>query len=237
MTAEKIIDIARKYIGVKENPPNSNNVIFNTKYYGHIVSGSAYPWCCVFVWFVFEESGASSLFYGGKKTAYCPTLLNYHKVKGQGVSEDYKQGDIIFFNFNGKTNAQHVGICESFDGKYITTIDGNTEPNNEANGGAVMRRKRGKKYIVGAYRPNYKEEPELTEYEIRKIVRNELSTIEKEKAELPVSSWAESFVKDIVKSGIMGPDPKNKDSIERPQSPVTRQEMAVVASKILENFN
>ncbi len=38
-----------------------------------------------------------------QKTAYCPTLMSYHK--GQAGSRDYKPGDIIFFNFSGKTNA------------------------------------------------------------------------------------------------------------------------------------
>ena len=45
-TARKIIEKAKSYIGTKENPANSNNVIFNTDYYGHPVNGSAYPWCC-----------------------------------------------------------------------------------------------------------------------------------------------------------------------------------------------
>ena len=45
---------------------------------------------------------------------------------------DYRPGDVIFFNFNGGSNAAHVGICESWDGAYITTIDGNTAPTNEA---------------------------------------------------------------------------------------------------------
>ena len=153
MTAEKILEIARLQLGIKENPPNSNRVKFNTAYYGQEVSGSAYPWCCAFVWWVFREAGAASLFYGGKKTASCSALLSFHK--GQAVRGDYQPGDIIFFNFNGRKNPAHVGICESWDGQYITTIDGNTAPTNEANGGAVMRRRRAKKYIVGAYRPDY----------------------------------------------------------------------------------
>ena len=54
MTAEKILEIARLQLGIKENPPNSNRVKFNTAYYGQEVSGRAYPWCCAFVWWVFR---------------------------------------------------------------------------------------------------------------------------------------------------------------------------------------
>ena len=111
MTAEKILDTARAQLGIREEPPNSNRVKFNTAYYGREVSGSAYPWCCAFVWWVFREAGAASLFYGGKKTASCSTLLGFHKA--QAVRENYLPGDIIFFNFDGKKNTQHVGICEA----------------------------------------------------------------------------------------------------------------------------
>ena len=55
-----------------ENPPaNSDNVKYNTVYYGREVSGK-YPWCAVFVWWVFREAGAPELYYGGGETAYCP---------------------------------------------------------------------------------------------------------------------------------------------------------------------
>lgn len=155
MTADKILAVAKKEIGVTENPAGSNRVVYNTEYYGKVVTGSAYPWCCAFVWWVFKHADALLLFYGGGKTASCSTLLSYYQRNGQTVSGNYQPGDLIFFNFSGGKNAQHIGICESWDGQYITTIDGNTGSSNEANGGAVMRRKRMKKYIVGAARPKY----------------------------------------------------------------------------------
>ena len=196
MTAEKILEIARSQIGIKEEPPNSNNVKFNTAYYERTVSGGGYAWCAVFVWWVFQQAGAAQLYYGGKKTAYCPTLESYHR--GQAVSGDYRPGDIIFFNFNGKKNAQHVGICESWDGRCITTIDGNTAPTNEANGGAVMRRKRDKKYIVGAYRPAYEEEDLMTQAEFDGMIQDWLAR----QAKKPASSWAQGFVEQAKKDGI-----------------------------------
>lgn len=155
MTAEKILSIARAQLGVKESPAGSNKVKYNTAYYGREVKGSSYPWCCVFIWWLFQQAGAAALFFGGEKTAYCPTLLNYYKSKGQLVTSGYKPGDIVFFNFSGGKTAKHVGVCTAWDGTNITTIDGNTGTTNEANGGAVMERKRHKKYIVGVARPAY----------------------------------------------------------------------------------
>ena len=42
---DTIISKALEFEGVSESPPGSNNVIFNTDYYGEEVEGEAYPWC------------------------------------------------------------------------------------------------------------------------------------------------------------------------------------------------
>jgi len=214
LTAERILDIARDQLGIKENPPNSNRCKFNTAYYGQEVSGSAYPWCAVFVWWCFREAGASELFYGGKKTASCATLLGFHKA--QAVRGNYLPGDIIFFNFDGRKNTQHVGICEGWDGRHITTIDGNTAPTNEANGGAVMRRKRDKKYIVGAYRPAYEEDDIVTQADFEKMMDNYLER----RGEKPASGWAGELLQQAKSAGITDGS--------RPQSFATREEVAVM---------
>lgn len=161
--AQNVLKIAIAEIGTKESPANSNNVKYNTEYYGRSVSGSSYPWCVVFQWWVFKQAGLSNLFYNGGKTASCSTLNSYHKSKGQSVpAGKWQPGDLIFFKFSGGTSTQHIGLCESYDGTYITTIDGNTGTDNEANGGSVMRRKRAKKYVVAAIRPNYEESESTT---------------------------------------------------------------------------
>ena len=40
--ASEVMKIAKSYVGTKESPAYSNNVIFNTHYYGHEVSGGNY---------------------------------------------------------------------------------------------------------------------------------------------------------------------------------------------------
>lgn len=163
MTAQKIIEMAASQIGIKEQPANSNKVKYNTEYYGREVSGSDYPWCCAFVWWVFKHCDASSLFYGGKKTAYCPTVENYYKQQGKWYSSG-KPGDMVLFDFSGKGIAGHIGIVEKVnsDGSY-TTIEGNTGSGNDANGGMVMRRTRYKSSIRGFARPDYSADIVFTE--------------------------------------------------------------------------
>ena len=48
--ATDVLKVAASQIGVKESPSGSNHVKYNTEYYGRDVRGSAYPWCCVWVW-------------------------------------------------------------------------------------------------------------------------------------------------------------------------------------------
>ena len=64
-----IINIAKREIGTSEKPANSNKVKYNTWYYGKTVSGSAYPWCAVFLSWVFGEAGAICLMDFGKNRA------------------------------------------------------------------------------------------------------------------------------------------------------------------------
>ena len=140
-TAKDIMTLAAKYVGVKESPANSNNVIFNTHYYGREVNGSAYAWCCSFIWDIFRMASASNLFYNGSKTAYCPAVQDWGKA--QQVSRDAgRYGDIILFDWNKNGSADHIGLIESKSGNTYTTIEGNTAIGNDSNGGEVMRRQR-----------------------------------------------------------------------------------------------
>lgn len=151
-TANDIITKARAEIGTAEK--YNNNVKYNTEYYGRAVNGSAYPWCAVFVWWVFKQCGASSLFYGGEKSAYCPTIMNYYKGKKQFYKTP-KVGDIVFYNFSGGSVASHVGIVTSVSSSQITAIEGNTSSSNNTNGGSVQERTRSLSVCLGFARPAY----------------------------------------------------------------------------------
>lgn len=152
---EAIIAVAESQIGVTEE--GENKVIYNWVYWGNNNGGSAYPWCCAFVWWVFNQAGASKLFYGGEKTAYCPTLKSYYEQHGQGLDKNAtpEPGDIVYFNFNGGSEAVHVGIVKEVSGDKVITIEGNTSGNNQANGGCVMKKERSKSCIIGYSRPDY----------------------------------------------------------------------------------
>lgn len=158
--ASEVMKIAKSYVGTKESPAYSNNVIFNTHYYGHEVSGGNYSWCVVFVWDIFRMAGASELFYDGKKTAWCDAVRDWAKTSNLVVNKtDGKHGDLVLFDWNNNYSADHIGFIDSknSDGTY-QTVEGNTSVDNNSNGGEVQIRTRYPSEIMMIIRPKY--EPE-----------------------------------------------------------------------------
>lgn len=153
--ASELIEKAESYVGTKESPVNSNNVIFNTHYYGKEVSGDSYPWCCAFIWDIFRMCNASALFFGGSKTALCAAAGDWYKENNQW-HDTPEIGDLVFFKFGNTARwTNHIGIVKSVnsDGS-ILTIEGNTSSADETSGGCVLVKKR-KSNIVGYGRPLY----------------------------------------------------------------------------------
>ena len=180
MTTTKIIEIAANEIGVCENPPNNNNVKYNTWYYGKEVSGAGYPWCAVFISWCFRTEQALC-----KKTASCVDMLDWFEKRGQIVKTPMP-GDIVFFKYstnNRRTN--HVGLVIGVDGKIITTIEGNTSTTSQDNGGKVMRRNRYSN-IVAYARPKYSDNT---------TVNAEKKTVEEVAKEVIDGKWGNGVVR------------------------------------------
>lgn len=141
----------KRELGTIEIPKGSNNIIYNTEYYGYPVSGDSYPWCCSFIWVIFKRLGLSYLFCGGQKTAYCPFVVNYAKAHGQWVTNGYRQGDILLFDWDHDGRADHIGWCVGCSGATVMSIEGNASD-------AVSQRNYPINKIMGAYRPDYPQE-------------------------------------------------------------------------------
>lgn len=153
-TVRAVLYAAASQVGITESPAGSNAVKYNEAFYGRKVSGSAYPWCMAFVWWVFRQAGLSLY-----KTASCSALVGRYKAQapGQVLRGNYRPGDIVFFDFTWKrAKTEHVGIVAKVraDGT-LETIEGNTGSGNDANGGAVMRRVRKTSLVTCGVRPNY----------------------------------------------------------------------------------
>ncbi len=149
-TAEKVLDIARRELGVKESPAGSNRTKYG-KWYGF----DGQPWCMMFVQWVFANAGVSL----PMRTASCGLLMEAAKKSGQWVTKDYRPGDVVIYDFPGGAATDHTGIIEKVTLTGVVAIEGNTsEAGSQSNGGMVCRKTRPYSQIVGVVRPNYQKE-------------------------------------------------------------------------------
>ena len=145
MSGKLIVDTAEKYIGEK-------GLFFCNKY------GLSYcvKWCCIFVWYIFKDAGASKLFFNGEKVCNCGTAedwLRRHCKEIKKIS-DIDEGDIVIYSWDG-IQRNHIGIVKGHKGSNVISIEGNTG-SGDPKQSKVMERTRPKKYVFAIYRPNYK---------------------------------------------------------------------------------
>lgn len=164
-----ILNIAQSKVGIKENPAGSNNVIFNTLFYGHSVKdgynlkgepdkNAAYPWCFTSVSEIFQEAKLPlpGLQYR-RGFAGVPFALSVLDKWAKEVSfEDTQPGDLIFYDWNQDGKPDHVGFVKTKDLKLRTVqaLEGNTGIGNDSNGGEFMDRPRKVFGGMKFYRPN-----------------------------------------------------------------------------------
>lgn len=211
--AETICKWARDQIGVTENPPGSNNVIYNTLYYGRAVSGDAYAWCMAFVWCAFDLNGLSELFYGGRKTASCTTLLKWSKSVGRFYQSGFHPGDVIFYDFDGDPSSEHTGIIvEAYSDEDLRVVEGNC-------GNAVKLVTPKVSTIMGVFRPDYKDEPAPIPQPSGPTCTPTLPILQRGSKGIPV--W--SLQKLLIKRGYsVGPDGADGDFGANTQSGVRK---------------
>lgn len=149
---EAAIRVAREYVGMKENPPGSNRVMFS-EWYGIIG-----PWCAMFVTYCFVKAG-SKAFQRGSRWSYCPYLLDdARNARVSGVTivheDEVRAGDVVLYSWKHDGVADHVGIVVTppRGGISFMAIEGNTGVGNDSNGGEVMTRQRNIADVIGFVR-------------------------------------------------------------------------------------
>ena len=200
MNGRDVALLAATQVGISESPPNSNNVRYNTWYYGREVSGGSYPWCMVFVQWVFAQAGVAL----PQRTASCGALMRAAQMSGEWVTEDYRPGDVLIYDFPGGAATDHCGIVESVTDSGVVAIEGNTGSGSDADGGQVQRRSRANSVIVGAVRAK-----DLME-EVTEEMVDRYDTV----AGCP--SWAQSTVDKLVAMGYLTGSSGKVDDQGRP---------------------
>ena len=144
------LKVAREYVGVKENPPGSNKVMFSEWY------GVVGPWCAMFLTYCMVQAG-SKTFAKGTRYAYCPYILTDAK-QNRGMTvvqpDDARSGDIVLYSWNNDGVANHVGLVATppKGGISFLALEGNTGVGADSDGGEVMVRQRHIKDVIAFVR-------------------------------------------------------------------------------------
>lgn len=228
---KEIIQLANEQIGIKENPRGSNNVKYNTWYYGREANGN-YPWCMAFVMWLFNQVGAFDIV--PIKTASCTTLMLYAKKLGEWVESDYQAGDVLIYDLPGGNAIDHTGICLSADSTQVVAIEGNTSLSDESNGGEVRKWYRTIDYVVGAWRPHYERADEMNYDTFKEFMNKYLA----ERRDNDASSYSQDARDYFVSNGIIqGGDPLPDGSPNYMwEDYTTKEQIVTIAYRILQMF-
>ena len=155
---EQFVEVARAEIGTTEGPKN------NETKYGKFTGHDLQPWCGSFVMWCANQVKAKI-----PNVVYTPAGVEAFKGIGQWFNAETSSpqpGDIVFFDFPGGDEVDHVGIVvkDNLDGTVVT-VEGNTsDAKSQSNGGEVMMKVRAFKknnrrklpvYAIGFGRPRW----------------------------------------------------------------------------------
>jgi hypothetical protein len=144
-TAQDVLNVARSQLGVREDPPGSNQVLYAT---WAAIPGLA--WCGAFVCWCLEKAGALDV----PRFVWTPSGAEAYRVRGRWDNTP-SIGDVVFFTWPEVGRICHVGFVEAIrDDGGIVTIEGNTDERGGGTGGKVMRHVR-RAYITGYGQPAY----------------------------------------------------------------------------------
>jgi len=136
----KLIKVASAEVGYHEGTNNDNQ-------YGIEYGWNNVAWCCIFAWWICNKSGVDF-----PKCAHCNQVEAYARNNGRWVTENYKVGDFVIFDYDLNGERDHIGFIVGIgEDNYVTTIEGNYSDK-------VSKVFRKTSEFVGAYRPDYGEE-------------------------------------------------------------------------------
>jgi hypothetical protein len=144
----RALESARKYLGVKENPKDSNRGVLIDRWNTEAGVPVGSSWCMSFVHAMYLACGVK---LGG--WASVGFFETWAAANGDLVKRPFK-GDIVCYDWSGDNWPDHVGIVERvlalrwkdkvFAG-WIQTVEGNTSSGklgSQSDGDGVYRRRR-----------------------------------------------------------------------------------------------
>lgn len=202
-TAADIIAIAMSQIGIQEDPPGSNY----TKYHKAMGLGRGQPWCCCFIWWVFQTAHAGKFFCNNASSvAGCDTVYNYYRNipqqivyhrprsgQGSGSLSNMQPGDIVLFRFSNPTDryTNHIGIYTGSKNGVPYFVEGNTDTAENGRHTVYVcnkARRTSWQSIVFVYRP-FSEASKPSEHTVKSTELSYVWRFSSATGELEPSDW------------------------------------------------
>jgi CHAP domain-containing protein len=103
---------------------NTNNVKYNTAYYGFPEDNPDKAWCVVFIWWVMRHAGVPATVFPRKASVFRAQdggVRAWFKARDRYMSPSSMptKGDLVIFK------KSHIGIVENVEGNTISTVEGN----------------------------------------------------------------------------------------------------------------
>lgn len=143
---DRILKVAKGELGVRERS-GKNDGFHVEKYLLTTGLGGGFAWCAAFVNWSYLQAG---VIVPSDKAAWSPSWFPPDRTYWQVGVVEYRKpipGDVFGIYFSGKKRVAHVGIIEKWEGKYATTIEGNTNDAGSREGDGVYRKRRWKKQV------------------------------------------------------------------------------------------
>lgn len=155
LAIERLLRVAQQQIGVAEHPKGSNNVKYNTAFYGHEIhrrpgdDPRVGAWCVVFQWWCFQRAGIPTSIFPASANVF--RTRDWFKKRHQFAHTPHVGSLVIF-------EKSHIGLVEKvLKNGRIQTIEGNTDSSGSPTGGQVMRVTHGRDDgIQGFCNPDYR---------------------------------------------------------------------------------
>lgn len=129
-TGQLIANIAQAEVGVREEPPGSNNGARIAEYRTATAGSGVGPWCSYFVSWVCGQAGVP-IGANGQGEGWVPNVERWGKDTGRWIDPSAgipaQAGDVVIFDRNGDGLTDHIGIVTGTrpDGG-IETVEGNS---------------------------------------------------------------------------------------------------------------
>lgn len=137
----KVIEIARSYVGQKEEPAGSNKGPFVTPTLAMVGINFPAPWCQAFAYRIYKEAGIETVRTPGVLDCWRKAPAAKKVLKKNANKHTVPPGSQFFMDF-GKGRG-HTGLVVSIEGNVIHTIEGNTDmQTGSRTGGSVCERTR-----------------------------------------------------------------------------------------------